>query len=558
MTEDIDGGEDLPNDQPPAEDAREARRAAWPRLVREACDLAAKGDHAALVIPAVIDALVALERDALDQWVQVKDEIKRIRAPLTDIIKAMRRGANTPTGGRGGRDGKKRTKSIDFGDVNRLTENFALLYGTDTVWDGEASKIMKINALRLAFGNDAVKMWLGSKERRLVPIDNVVFEPGVELGADYINLYAGLSTEPAEGDCGVMLELLYHLCSESAATDEGVEAVVQWVMRWLAYPLQHPGAKMQSALVFHGPQGTGKNLFFDSIRDLYGEYGVMVSQNELEDKFTSWMSRKLFIVGDEVVTRAEMYHKKNQLKWLVTADKKIPIRAIQQDVRWESNHVNLVFLSNESQPLALEDGDRRYLVVYTPTGRTDDLYARAAKFLANGGAAQLLHHLLTLDLGDFTPASKPLMTQAKEDLIDMGRKPSERFVGEWLAGFLPLPVRPCSAEQLYSAFRRWADKMGERFPPSQAVFTRSVDRWVGERIEMDDRGERKSKRLNYKVVKLHQEDGGRKCVRCWIPDGCGPTEPGKAEGEWVAESVRDFQSNVDRFCRERLASGDSE
>lgn len=466
------------------------------------------------------------------------------------IDRANRRAASkgdSPPAGGGGRKPRK-PKAINFGDVNRLTENFALLYGTDTVWDGERRVIMKINALRLAFGNDAVKMWLGSKERRLVPIENVVFEPGLEVGHDSINLFGGLPVEPEPGDCSVMLELLAHLCGESATTDTGVAAVIDWVLRWVAYPLQHPGAKMQTAIVMHGAQGTGKNLFWDCVRDLYGDYGVMVSQNELEDKFTSWLSRKLFIVGDEVVTRAEMYHKKNQLKWLVTADKKIPIRAIQQDVRHESNHVNLVFLSNESQPLALEDGDRRYLVVYTPTKGPEDLYRRAAEFLQAGGARKFLHYLKTLDLGDFKPSTKPLMTQAKADLIELGLKPAERFVSEWLGGFLPLPVRPCSAEQVFQAFRKWCDKMGERAWTPQATFTKTLERWVIERTPVEADGERGAPRLVYKVVKLVHEDGGRKCVRCWIPAGCGP-QNGETEGAWMAGCVQDFQPMVDRFCR---------
>lgn len=471
-------------------------------------------------------------------------------ATVEPIDRANRRAASkgdSPPAGGGGRKPRK-PKSINFGDVNRLTENFALLYGTDTVWDGERRVIMKINALRLAFGNDAVKMWLGSKERRLVPIENVVFEPGLEVGPDSINLFGGLPVEPEPGDCSVMLELLAHLCGESATTDTGVAAVIDWVLRWVAYPLQHPGAKMQTAIVMHGAQGTGKNLFWDCVRDLYGDYGVMVSQNELEDKFTSWLSRKLFIVGDEVVTRAEMYHKKNQLKWLVTAEKKIPIRAIQQDVRHESNHVNLVFLSNESQPLALEDGDRRYLVVYTPTKGPEDLYRRAAEFLQAGGARKFLHYLKTLDLGDFKPSTKPLMTQAKADLIELGLKPAERFVSEWLGGFLPLPVRPCSAEQVFQAFRKWCDKMGERAWTPQATFTKTLERWVIERTPVEADGERGAPRLVYKVVKLVHEDGGRKCVRCWIPAGCGP-QNGETEGAWMAGCVQDFQPMVDRFCR---------
>lgn len=562
---DHDGGPGPQDDAPPSgadvvslsdhlAAAREARRAAWPAEVRAILDAVQAGDVGAPFKSEALATLVALERDAIPQWAEVKDELKRLKAPVGDLTKAMRAstpGATPPTkgGGEGRKGGKKRGgKPVNFGDVNRLTENFALLYGTDTVWDGERRVIMKINALRLAFGNDAVKMWLGSKERRLVPIENVVFEPGQEVPADSINLFDGLPIEPEPGDCGVMLELLAHLCSESATTDTGVSAVIDWVLRWVAYPLQHPGAKLQTALVFHGAQGTGKNLFFDAVRDLYGDYGVMVSQNELEDKFTSWLSRKLFIVGDEVVTRAEMYHKKNQLKWLVTAEKKIPIRAIQQDVRHESNHVNLVFLSNESQPLALEDGDRRYLVVYTPMKGPEDLYRRAGEFLAAGGASKFLHYLLNLDLGDFKPSTKPIMTQAKADLIELGLKPAERFVHEWLGGFLPLPVRPCSAEQAFQAFRKWCDKMGERAWTPQATFTKTLERWVLERTEVDENGHRKAPRLTYKVVKLKHPDGGRECMRCWIPAGCGPVN-GETEGEWMAGCVQDFQPVVDRFSR---------
>lgn len=444
---------------------------------------------------------------------------------------------------------------MNYGDLNRLIQHFVLLYGTETVYDEQARQIMRIAAVRLAFGNDVVKMWLRSPERRTVDVKKVVFEPGQDLGAGHINLYEPDGIDPEPGDCSPMLELLAHLCSETAATDTGVADIIEWTLRWIAYPLQHPGAKLHSAIVCHGAQGTGKNLFWDCVRDLYGDYGVMVSQNELEDKFTSWMSRKLFIVGDEIVTRAEMYHKKNQLKWMISADKKIPIRAIQQDVRYESNHVNLAFLSNESQPLALEDGDRRYLVIYTPLAGPDDLYRRVVDFLKAGGAAKFLHYLLRLDLGDFGPGAKPPMTQAKRDLIDLGLRPELRFAQEWLGGFLPLPVSPCSAEQLYSAFRRWADKMGERFAPNQATFTRGVERWVAERAEQRQDGTHHPPALRYKVVKLQHSTGARRCVRSWIPHGTGHP-PDVTEGQWIAECIDVFEPHLARFNRAAMPAAD--
>ena len=41
--------------------------------------------------------------------------------------------------------GRKKEKTIDWGKFNHLVENFALLYGTDTVWDDSERMIMKIS-----------------------------------------------------------------------------------------------------------------------------------------------------------------------------------------------------------------------------------------------------------------------------------------------------------------------------------------------------------------------------------------------------------------------------
>ncbi|WP_377153323.1 primase-helicase family protein [Roseateles sp. UC29_93] len=455
-------------------------------------------------------------------------------------------GGSPATGGKGARPKKK----LDWGSINRLFKSFVLIYPTDTVWDEETRSIVKINALRLAFGSDTVKVWLADKERRrMVHVDNLVFEPGQNLGPDYINLFDGLPTEPEEGDCAVMIELLHYLCSTSDAPGLGPEEIADWVLRWCALPLQRPGAKLDTALVFHGSQGTGKNLFFDVLRDLYGEYGVMVGQTEIEDKYNTWLSRRLLIVGDEVVSRQEMYHAKNRLKWIVTQKTKIPIRAMHQDTRWESNHANLVFLSNEAQPLALEDGDRRYCVIYTPTKHLGDLYQRVSEFLDAGGAAKFLHFLINLDLQDFGEHTKPPLTTAKQTLIELGFKPAERFMHEWISGFLPLPMRVCGVEQLYQAFQRWAHQNGERYPPKQADFTQQARKFVDERIEVSADGVRQAPLFDYKVIQTRAGPSSpRKAMRCWIPRGCRPPE-GTTEGEWAGSSIDSFQTVVRNFLR---------
>lgn len=454
-------------------------------------------------------------------------------------------GAPPPTtGGEGEPPGKKpkKPKVIDWGRYRELLNDFVLIYGTDTVYDTKMRMLLKVNHLRLAFGSDYVKMWLAADTRRMIMPEQLVFDPCGKSEPPAINLFEGLPIEPKAGDCAPILELLQHLCADSAETEEGVKAVMGWVLNWLALPLQRLGTKMRSALVFHGPQGAGKNLFFEIVAAIYGRHALVVGQDQLESQFNDWASQRLFLIGDEVVARQELYHQKNKLKAFITGET-IQINTKMMPLRTEANHINVVFLSNEPHPLALEEGDRRYLVVYTPPKRDDDLYRRVAACLAKGGAQAFHHHLLKRALDGFTEFDIPIMTRAKRDLIEMGLKPSERFAREWLSGYLPLPLSVCSAEQLYRAARRWAAMTGERFLPIQDQFTKAVKKTVDlASRKLDPPG----LLLRYKMIKLDDPINGKRCARMWIPEGCGP-KADESEGVWAADCAASFEQSLSDF-----------
>lgn len=447
--------------------------------------------------------------------------------------------------------------------VQTLGDRFRLVENTLTAWDHQDLTIWQIANMRVRFGQSVVKGWLSrvadERARTVKPAD-LLFEPGMDVAEHQINMFAGLTVKPipcTSDEVAPMLALLRHLCSETAqdgvsepgASADMVDNVVHWVLQWQALPLQKLGTKMQTACVFHGAQGTGKNMYWDMWRDLFGAYGVTVGQTEIEDKFNGWISRKLAIIGDEVVSRQEMYHNKNRLKSVVTQQEKFAIRGMQQETRWESNHANVVFLSNESQPLALEERDRRYLVIYTPLEADHALYQSVRDFKANDGLGKWLYYLMNYPLDGFDAHAKPIMTKAKEALIELNWKAPERFSYEWLEGFLDLPVRVCSAEQLYRAFRRWCDRQGERWPPSQALFTKAVERWTKERVKRNTSGQFANPMLVYKQIALKDEvSNARKIVRCWVPEGAGAPS-GVTEGLWAHESVQAFESDLGRFYR---------
>jgi putative DNA primase/helicase len=278
------------------------------------------------------------------------------------------------------------------------------------------------------------------------------------------NLYAGWPTVPKAGGCERLLELLEYLCSGEASAD----GLYNWVLDWLALPLQRPGAKLHSAIVVHGPQGTGKSLFFETYCKIFGEYGRILGQEALEDKFNAdWAEKKLFILADEILAKADLFSVKNRLKSFITG---ATIRVNPKNVAAhnEANHMNIVFLSNERQPLVLENDDRRHCVIWVPPKLPDHIFDEITTEIDNGGVAALHHFLLQRDLTHFHVASRPPDTLAKQELVVQSTSSEERFIQEWTAAEVEAsdgviaPVCPCLGTDLYRLYRHWCEQRGER------------------------------------------------------------------------------------------------
>jgi putative DNA primase/helicase len=374
--------------------------------------------------------------------------------------------------------GAARDHLVSLTDIGQLHQRFTLVYEmTDVVFDEQEHKLVPLSSMRnLCVSRQMHRGWMESAAKRIARAEEVGFDPGGRDPRVRCNLWGGWPTTPVQGCCDKLLELGEYLCSEEASGAK----LWRWVQCWLAYPIQNPGAKMKTALVLHGPQGTGKNLFFEAVKNIYGEYGRVVDQDAVEDKFNDVMSRKLFVIADEVVARQELYHTKNKLKGLITGDE---IRINQKNISSyvEVNHINLVFLSNETLPMVLERDDRRYAIIWTPPKLDAAFYNQVLAEIRDGGVAALHHHLLHLDLGDFGPATLPPMTQAKADVIEQSLDSSERFFNEWIAGHLPVPVSAVRTEDLYDAYRHWCTRQGVAKPAQMSTLIGSLSKRPGVR-----------------------------------------------------------------------------
>lgn len=429
--------------------------------------------------------------------------------------------------GKGGGD-SPRDPMRSIYTLDEAVERWTLLYGGGGAYFDEHDRciVQKQDVLALIHDH-AAREWKLRPDRKVARFSGVGFDP-TGLDANVIcNLWGGWPTTPKAGDCEVLLDLLRYMCKLEPNADE----VYRWALRWLAYPIQHPGAKLKTTLVFHGLQGAGKNAFFEAYADIYGEYSSVVDQRAIESPFNDWASKKLFIVFDEVIARNEVYGLKNLIKSLITGQT-IRINPKNTAAWYETNHANGVWLSNEQHPAAVELSDRRYFVIYTPPALSEAYYNDVKACLDNGGVAALHHYLLNLDLGDFHEHSKPPMTKAKAELQQLSAGSVERFLIEWQAGETRYPLCPCASAQIYRAYSRWCTAQGEK-PRIQNALSGYLGKQLGWSIERKD------------VFSTAHYSGSPARTRMVIPpDGLLPKgfrkTPDKTEAQWATDCYFTF------------------
>lgn len=377
-------------------------------------------------------------------------------------------------------------------------ERYVYLDGTTSIWDAQLQEMIPQGAAKLAMGS-YFDVWLDSPERKVIKHCNVRFAPGLALDpARYINLFTGMEMQPAPmpqqqmprnfyelfplfPECENILALAYHLC-------DGRDDVLEWMLNWIAYPLQHLGAKMDTAVLMHGSvHGSGKSMFWEKcVKPLYGRYAVTLGQDQLDTNYTGTRSGKLFMLFEEVFSSKQRYSNTGKIKHMITGLTQVIEKKFMN--AWEEeNHGNCVFLSNAIQPMHVESYDRRFQVIWPIEAADESIYAEVDREVANGGLEAFLAFLhalpLTLTLKrdaqgkvaqrgadeveKFDAHTKPLMTEEKKRLIRYGLSGWELFLFMWEHGEVciddgdaatAVPYVSCLAGDLYRVYARWCER----------------------------------------------------------------------------------------------------
>ena len=244
------------------------------------------------------------------------------------------------------------------------------------------------------------------------------------------NAWKGWGVEPAPGNLQPWHDLMGFLfCNDLQA--------LEWFEKWLAYPLQNPGAKLLTSAVLYGiHKGTGKTFVAYLMGDIYGPNFIEIENEDLKGAFNHWAVNRQFVYADEI-TGGEARVDADKLKRIITREtvtinqKFIP-QYILPDV------CNFLISSNHPDAVFLEDGDRRYFVheVVGGPNQTPGFYDRIDAWRKAGGAAHLFDYLLGIDLTGFNPRASAPITHAKNQMLVTGKSD----LGAWVMHLREDPV----------------------------------------------------------------------------------------------------------------------
>lgn len=280
----------------------------------------------------------------------------------------------------------------------------------------------------------ASEAWLRSRYRRRQ--SGIVYTPGKpQIINGNVNLWQGWGCNPIAGDIEPWRTLLDYVF-------EGDIKHRDWFERWVAYPIQKPGIKLNTAIVmWSARQGVGKTLIGQTIGRIYGSKNYKeITANELRSQFTGWTKSCQFILGEEN-SNSRRLSDSDRLKHLITGET-IEVNEKFQPLVKIQNCINFLFTSNHANAFFIEAFDRRYFVwEIQGLPLSTSFYADFVDWRDHkGGIEALMDHFCQLDLSGFDPKDHAPMTMAKAAMIECGRTELEH----WLAELREEPIHTIS------------------------------------------------------------------------------------------------------------------
>ncbi|CAL9971678.1 DNA primase [Vibrio phage D63] len=180
---------------------------------------------------------------------------------------------------------------------------------------------------------------------------------------DYLNSYMPYEPErPAEADVMRVRGLInahLHWLFEDAT-------IRQFMFDWLAWQVQHTGQLVGWLPLLLGCRGDGKSILFELVTVAVGSQNTkMMSNDSIISSFQDWATGSAVTAFEEIkIETRDSRNVANKLKPFIT-ERRVMVNPKGTKEVTIPNFANYIAFSNEPDPIAIAQGDRRWFVSQT-------------------------------------------------------------------------------------------------------------------------------------------------------------------------------------------------
>lgn len=216
----------------------------------------------------------------------------------------------------------------------------------------------------LVYDKQFTKVW--TTDFNIKQFENYDFlPPPCYSSSSTFNLYTGflherimpfvLSKDEIQENSKIFIKHLWYLAGKN-------NAVLEYILDYLAHMLQEPGELPRTSIVFKSEQGVGKNIFFESFAEKILGPKYLLSTTNIDHILGRFpmINQKMLVLMDEANGK-DSFLANDKIKGFITAPKvsyeKKGIDAV--DIR---NCSRMIFFTNNEFPVKIEQSDRRFVV----------------------------------------------------------------------------------------------------------------------------------------------------------------------------------------------------
>jgi Family of unknown function (DUF5906) len=245
------------------------------------------------------------------------------------------------------------------------------------------------------------KWWLDHRGR--AQYRGVRFRPNQEPVVNgYVNSWQGWGIEPRPGNWSLIQQHIVEVIAGGDAES------AEYVLRWLAYAIQHPDQQAEVYLVLIGEKGTGKNTLARCLQPNVGGHAFEVTDREqVIRKFNGHLEDCILFIANEAYWGGDK-RCVGRLQGMIT-ESTLAIERKGFDAYQAKNFLHVLMLAEPGWVIPAGRFERRYAALkVSDKHREDSAYFKPLnRQMADGGIEAMFYDLKNVDLGDWHPRDIP-------------------------------------------------------------------------------------------------------------------------------------------------------